>query len=483
MNTINELAIEKIYIDKRPLFLLFLIEYKNAFLLIFIFSLFFIFINSEFLPQSLTLEAYRTAIIFVLAVFLWITNIIPLAITSLIIMGLLSTFNVLESNKIFSFFGNESLFFILGSFIIAAGISASGLSNRISYFTLSKFKDSPEKLVLAIFFLAAFMSHIMTEHAVAALLFPVLLSVSKNLNLDTNSILGKYIFFALAWGCSIGGIVTLLGGARNPLAIGILKETTGQSISFLDWIIAVAPPAYLLLTIVAFYLKYTLKSSSINSQQLSTLASLKTELVQKVKFKEVKALFVFLITIYMWIFHNKTFGVTNIALISAALFFVLNVIKWEDAKKEINWGTILMYGGAIALGRCLIETGLLNYLSTIFISNINISHIGFICLIPFLSLVLTQSISNSVVVIMLLPIVLQIASNFNFSPILSMFLVAVPSGLDFMLPIGSPPNAIAYSSGFIKMSEFIYKGFFLNLVALAIFILFAMFYWPLIGFY
>ncbi len=458
---------ERIYIDNRPLPLLFLIEYKNAVILIIASVLFFTLISHKPIPLNLPIEAYQTAVIFVFAVFLWITNIIPLAITSLMVMGLLSTFNVLESHKIFSFFGNESLFFILGSFIIAAGISGSGLSKRISFYVLSKFGDNPEKLVLAVFFLAAFMSHFMTEHAVAALIFPILLSISKD----------KHIFFAMAWGCSIGGVVTLLGGARNPLAIGILQEATGQGIDFLGWIVAVAPPAYVLMIIVAFYIKQNLKNNRVK------LTSLDFGLVEKISFKEIKAVLIFLITIYMWIFHSKEFGVANIAILSAVLFFVLNVINWGDAKKEINWGTILMYGGAIALGKCLIETGLLNYISENFISGINFTIIGFICLIPLLSLLLTQSISNAVVVIMLLPIALQIASNFNFSPILAVFLVAVPSGLDFMLPIGSPPNAIAFSSGYIKLSEFISRGFILNIIALAVFILFAVFYWPLIGIY
>lgn len=474
---------EKIYIDKRPLALLFLFEYKNAIILLIASVLFFIFISMTPQIKGLDIEAYKTALIFIFAIFLWITNIIPLAITSLLVMGLLSTYSVLEPHKIFSFFGNESLFFILGSFIIAAGISGSGISKRIAYIILHKYRENPEKLVLAVFFLAAFMSHVMTEHAVAALIFPILLSITGKLNLNNNSALAKHLFFALAWGCSIGGVVTLLGGARNPLAIGILHEATGKNIGFLQWIIAVAPPAYILMLIVAFYLKHSLKSSAIDKNLLMSMIDSNINLMEKINFKEIKALFIFGITIYMWIFHSNDFGVANIAILSAVLFFVLNVIKWEDAQKEINWGTILMYGGAIALGKCLIETGLLNYIFDNFISNIQFTILIFICLITFLSLFLTQAISNSVVVIMLLPIVLQIAASFHFSPILATLLVAVPSGLDFMLPIGSPPNAIAFSSGYIKISEFISNGIMLNIIALTVFILFALFYWPLIGIY
>ncbi|EKE03972.1 MAG: hypothetical protein ACD_20C00123G0006 [uncultured bacterium] len=478
-NNIQDLA--KVYIDKRPLALLFLLEYKNAILLIFAFLLFFIFISPVNLPQGLGVEAYQTMIIFIFAVFLWVTNIIPLAITSLMIMALLSTFNVLEASKIFSFFGNESLFFILGSFIISAGVSASGLSERISYHIISRFKETPEKLVLAIFFLSAFMSHIMTEHAVAAMLFPILISMSNKLRLGFDSVLGKHIFFAMAWGCSIGGVVTLLGGARNPLAIGILQESTGNSIGFLEWIIVVAPPAYILMAAVAFYIKRSLQNSTANLNFMEKSLSLQDQRVGKVSFKEIKALLIFLLTIYMWIFHSKEFGVANIALISAALFFVLNVMKWDDAKKEINWGTILMYGGAIAIGKCLAETGVLDFITGKYISDITFSLLNFVLIVSILSLLLTQVISNSAVVIILLPIILKVASQFGLSPELAVFLVAIPSGLDFMFPIGSPPNAIAFASGYIKLSEFIKKGILLNILTIVIFALSALFYWPLLG--
>jgi sodium-dependent dicarboxylate transporter 2/3/5 len=185
----------------------------------------------------------------------------------------------------------------------------------------------------------------------------------------------------------------------------------------------------------------------------------------------------------MWIFHSKDIGVANISILSAALFFVLNIVSWEEAKKDINWGTILMYGGAIAVGKCLVETGLLDYISKTYISEINFSLFSFIAFFSIVSLLLTQVISNSAVVIILLPIAIKIASVYNFSPVLTTFIIAIPSGLDFMFPIGSPPNAIAFSSGFIKLSEFVKTGLFLNILVILVFIASAVFYWPLIHIY
>jgi len=473
----------KIYIDRRPLPILFLIEYRKTFLLLISFIVFFTFISSNNIPKSLTVEDYRTLVIFFFAIFLWVTNIIPLAITSLMVMGLLSSFHVLEVNKIYSFFGNKAVFFIIGSFIISAGISSSGLSERIAYYVLSRFGDTPYKLVLSIFFLSALMAHIMPEHAVAALLFPILVSVSKRLNLHSNSVLGKYMFFSLAWGSVIGGVVTFLGGARNPLAVGIMFEATGQNIGFMEWIVAIAPPVYLIMGIVALYIKRKVSASTKDTRLIENMITDNRKRMGKITFKEIKAAFILIVTIYMWIFHSERFGIANIALLSAALFFVLNIMGWEDARKVIDWGPIFMYGGAIALGRSLVETGLLEFISEQYISNIDFTILSFICSIFVISLFLTEGVSNAAVIVILLPVVLQIASNFDYAPKLAVYLVAVPAGLAFMFPMSSPPNAIAFSSGYIKPSEAIKIGLIFKVISIIVFTVFALIYWPLIGVY
>jgi len=460
-----------------------ILEYKKTLLLLISFAVFVMFISINNIPRGLTAEAYQTMVIFFFAIFLWMTNVIPLAITSLMVMGLLSTFHVLEANKIYSFFGNEAVFFIIGSFIISAGISSSGLNNRIAYYVLSRFGDTPYKFVLSIFFLSAFMAHIMPEHAVAALLFPILVSISQKLKLGADSVLGKYMFFSLAWGSVSGGVVTFLGGARNPLAVGIMLEATGESIGFLEWIIAVAPPIYLIMGIVALYIKRRVAASTKDTRLIENMLAANRKQMGKITFKEIKAVFILLITIYMWIFYSEKLGVANIALLSAALFFVLNIMRWEDARKVIDWGPIFMYGGAIALGKSLVETGLLEFVAKQYISNIDFTIFSFIFIIFFISLFLTEGVSNSAVIVILLPIVLQVASKFGYAPKLAVYLVAVPAGLAFMFPMSSPPNAIAFSSGYIKSSEAIKIGLLFKGISIIIFAVFTLIYWPIIGVY
>ncbi len=474
---------DKVYIDRRPLATLFLIEYKNAILLLLSFAAFFVFISNDNIPQGMSIEAYKALVIFVFANFLWVTNVIPLAITSLMVMGLLATFKVLPEETVFSFFGNKAVFFIIGAFIIAAGITSSGLNKRVSHYVLSRFGDKPNKLVLAVFFLAAALSHIMPEHAVAAMLFPILMSIAKRLELKPGSVLGKYMFFALAWGAVLGGVVTFLGGARNPLALGILEETTGESIGFLEWMVAVAPPIYLIMAIVAIYLSRKVSAYKRDTEIIKEMFSEGRERLGKISMKEIKALIILVGTIYMWIFESKSVGIANVALISAALFFVLNVMNWENAKNEINWGAIFMYGGAIALGRALEETGLLEYINEKYISNMDFSVLVFMVVVFTLSVFLTEGVSNAAVVVILLPVVIKTAISLGLPATLAVYLVAVPSGLAFMFPMSSPPNAIAFSSGYLKSSETVRSGFVLNMISITVVIVFALTYWRLIGVY
>lgn len=474
---------KKVYVDRRPLPILFFIEYRKTFLLLISIMVFFAFISTDNTPQSLTAQSYQALVIFFFAIFLWVTNIIPLAITSLMVMGLLASFHVLEVNKIYSFFGNEAVFFIIGSFIISAGISSSGLNDRIAYYVLSRFGDTPHRLVLSIFFLSAFLAHIMPEHAVAALLFPILQSVSERLKLHTNSVLGKYMFFSLAWGCVIGGVVTFLGGARNPLAIGIMFETTGGSIGFLEWVITVAPPTYLILAIIAVYIKKKVGASTRDTRLIETMITSNRKRMGKINLKEIKAISILLSTIYMWIFYSEKLGVANIALLSSALFFVFDIMSWQDARKAIDWGPIFMYGGAIALGKSLVETRVLDFVAREYVDNINFTVLSFIFSIFFISIFLTEGVSNTVVVVILLPLVLQIASKFGYSPKLAVYLVAVPAGLAFMFPMSATPNAIAFSSGYIKVSEAIKVGIVFKVISIIVFGVFALIYWPFIGVY
>jgi len=187
------------------------------------------------------------------------------------------------------------------------------------------------------------------------------------------------------------------------------------------------------------------------------------------------------LTILTWVLFNEQIDLATTALLAAVALFVLNVFDWKSVQGYINWGIVLMYGGAIALGTSLMKTGATEWLAMALMSQLEVTPWAAAMVLVVLAFVLTAVISNAAVVAMLLPVAFSIGEQFGLGPVLVVYLIAVPSGLDFCLPIGTPPNAIAYASGYVRPETMIRVGLILSVVTWLVFVLMARFYWPLLG--
>lgn len=468
-------------IDTRPIWVLLALKAVRPFFFAALAAGFYLAIN---LPaaQGLTVAGQRAIAIFLLCIVLWLTNAVPLAITSLFAMVLVPLLGVLSKKETYSLFGSESVFFILGAFILAGAIMHSGLSNRIALNIMGRFGNSPKRLLLSIFLLATFLSFFMSEHAVAAMLFPIVLEVAKGLGLRPGkSNYGKLLFFALAWGCIIGGVGTFLGGARVPLAVGMLKESTGITISFLDYTIAVFPlvvvmfvAAYFLLTVY-----YPIDITGVESAHAVIEKKLKG--LGKVNFNEYAVGLVLALTVIAWMVAGRYLGLAAIALASVVVIFALRLVKWNDVEEYVNWGIILMYGGAIVLGSALDKSGAAKWIIDGAIGKWAGNPWTVFAIFSLLSMLLTEAMSHAAVVAILMPVSIGIASRVAMDPSLMAYSIAVPAGLAFMLPMSTPANALAVSSSHVAVKDLAKGGFIMCLIAWVAFNLLAAFYWPLIG--
>lgn len=468
-------------IDKRPLWVILLSKSYRP--------LFFIVIAMAFAgilrlptPAGLSLEGHKAIAVFFLCITLWVTSLIPLAVTSLLAIILIPFLGIMESKKAYSIFGNEAVFFILGAFILAAALMKSGLSKRFALAVLSRFGGTPKRLLTAVYLFPAFLSFWMSEHAVAAMMFPIVVEITKVLELrPMRSEYGKALFVAMAWGCIIGGVATFLGGARNPLAVGMLLETTGRSIGFFEWMLAVVPAVIIMLIFGYFMLLWFFRIDLKNVSQVEeALVHRKIEM-GKMTWEERLIGVVMFLTILTWIFFGKKLGLANIALASVVALFVLDLIKWKDVEEYVNWGVILMYGGAITLGYALDKSGAAAWTANATIMKWASSPIAVIAIFSLLSIVLTEFMSNAAVIAILMPVALSIAGQLGVDPKVMTFAIAVPSGLVFMLPMGTPAVAIAYSSGFLKIRDMVIPGLIMAVTAWVVFILVGYFYWPMLG--
>lgn len=473
-----------IIVDRRPLWVVILDRVRRPLLLGLIFSLFFILLAQEG-PSDLSAEGYKVLCVFFLCVSLWSTNVIPLSITSLLAIATIPLLGIMDASAVYSFFGNKAVFFILGAFILSAAMIGSGFSIRLSMWVMETFGANPGRLVGSIYGFGAVSSCFMTEHAVAAMLFPLTLEIVKSLDLSQkDSRFAKAMFFAMAWGCIIGGAATVLGGGRVPLAGEILETATdgASTIGFMEYSLLAVPLVILLLASGWLVLRVMFPPDLSNIGPARVVLREKHQALGKMSFQEKGIAVVMTLTLYLWFVHSETLGIANIAMLSIVVLFVLNLVNWKMVENHINWAIILMYGGAICLGEVMAQSGAALWLAKQIFEGTLESAAAFLIIIAVCSTLLTTFMSNSAVIAILLPPAISLCPAYDISPAVAAMTVVLPSNFAFILPIATPASALAYSSRYISLGEMIRAGSLLALFGMGSYLFLLLVYWPLIGF-
>ena len=474
----------QIFVDRRPLWIVLFDRLRRYLFLALFFGIFALLLIQKG-PSDLSFEGYKVLCLFVLCVLLWSTNLIPLSITSLLAIAAVPLLGVMEASQAYSYFGNKAVFFILGVFILSAAMVSCGLSTRISIYVMKNWSSTPSQLITSIYCFAGISSCFMSEHAVAVILFPIIYEITQSLNLKReNSVFAKSMYFAMAWGCIIGGAMTVLGGGRVPLAVEMLEKSTvrAETIGILQYTQLSFP---LVLSMFAggwLALKFLFPPDIHDIEPARKALQHKSRIMGKLTFQEKGIALVMLMTLFCWFVFGDQLGIANIAIISIVLLFVLNLITWKMVETHINWAIVLMYGGAICLGEVMAETGAALWLAQKLFSGIVDSPITFLLVIALLSTLLTTFMSNSAVIAILLPTAISMSPAYDIHPALATMTVILPSNFAFILPIATPASALAYSSRFLTLKEMIYSGSLLSLLGLGCFLILLVFYWPMIGF-
>jgi len=431
-------------------------------------------------PPGLSHEGWLMTGILVMAIILWITTPIPIAVTGLLIMIMQPILGVEAAEDVFHSFGNRAVFFLIGVFIIAGAIEKHGLHRRMALKFLGVFEKSPRMFTLGIMISSASLSFIMPAHGVAALLLPIVASILIAMKvIPGQSNFGKVSMLAIAYGCSIGSLGTPIGGARNALTIGILANE-GIRISFFEWmkysmpVVVIAIPAVWLILQIAF---------PIEIRDISTARKEIEEQVEgmgKMGRGEITVSAILVLTIVMWIFFSSPeyFGLAVIALLGGALLFFTGSISWEDVEKRVPWGIILLYGGAITLGVGMNDTGAGSWIANAMLNAAGSNVYMVILVLIAFTILLTNVMSNVGAVATVLPIGLGVASGISgISPLLASMTVALSGGLAFMLVISTPGNAITYTSGYFSTRDLLKAGTVANIACIGVVLLVAAVYW------
>ena len=429
--------------------------------------------------EGLTVVQQRTIALFVFAAFMWILEVVPAWATSIITMVLLiftvsdgqfaflragENLGTLVSYKDFmAQFASPTIMLFMGGFVLAIAATKVGLDVVLAKVLLAPFGKNPKTVLLGILLVVAVFSMFMSNTATAAMMLAFLAPVLKNLPADGKGRVG--LALAIPIGANIGGIGTPIGTPPNVIALGYLKENLGIEIGFGDWCIRMVPFVIVMLIIAWFFLLlfFPFKAKEI---KLEINADRKKDF----HFWVVAATFV--ITIVLWLIPEKKTGLNSneVALIPFAVFVATGVFSKNDFK-EINWDVLWMVAGGLALGTALMKTGL----AKVLVDTIPFATMPALVVIIVSGIVgyaIANFLSHTSAANLLLPILATVATAvdlraFGGSAALLIGL-AISTSVAMILPISTPPNAIASSTGLVETKDMAKMGVIMGLVGLVL---------------
>ena len=454
----------------------------------------------QFLPISLVSEKGDAVIaVAVWMVIWWITETVNIAVTALLPLILFPLLRVMPIEDVGANYGSPIIFLFFGGFILALALEKVNLHRRIALTIVKLTGTTPEKVVLGFMLATAFMSMWISNTASTVVMLPIAISVIKLLMDDKDGFtkgdknFALSIMLGIAFAANAGGIATVIGTPPNSVLIGLLENQYNIQISFLTWMSFGLPFSILMITFVYFVLvKWMFPCKGIVFTSSTNLIDQELEKLGKISFEEKRVLTIFAITVFLWITRTLINGVfpglklsdTIISLLGAVALFAIPlhvkkgtfVLEWSDTSK-LAWGILILFGGGLALAKGMASSGLVG-LVTESIAQGNLPVLLTVSLLIVLMLFMTELMSNVALVAVLGPVVAGIAIGLNI-PILNLLIpVTMASSCAFMLPMATPPNAIVFASGYVKVNQMVRAGIVLNLIAVALLILYYQFIIP-----
>ena len=458
----------------------------------------FILIVVFFHPEGLTQEANAILASTLWMAIWWITEAIPISVTALLPIILFPLTGGLELSETTASFGHKYVFLYLGGFIIAIAMQIWNLHKRIALNIISYIGTDVIKIILGFMVATAFLSMWISNTATAVMMLPIAMAIVDQLkdNPNTieneNKIFGKALMLGIAYSASIGGISTLIGTPPNLILAGVVEETFGYEITFATWFKFGFPISLILLFLCWKYLtgiafKFEQKSFPGGQKEIRN----QLQKLGQITYEEKLVASIFAMTAIAWVTRDFILKLiipviddTIIVMISAIIIFLLpnknrkrRLINWEEASK-LPWGILLLFGGGMALASGFKESGLALWIGTqmTLLDGINLFLLVFI-LIASVNF-LTEITSNLATTAMLLPILYPMAMTIDVHPFILMVSAAVAASCAFMLPVATPPNAVVFGSGYLRIPDMVRIGVWMNILSIILLSVFVYYILP-----
>lgn len=435
----------------------------------------------------LSREAKGALAVFLLAGTWWVFEVVPIGVTSLAIGVLQALFLIRPAKEAFRDFMDPSVMFIFASIMIGLVFTKTGLTRRLAYKMLVVVGEKTSMIYLGAFVVTGVLTHIMAHTAVAATIYPLLVSIYALYGEgEKPTRFGKGLFMGMAYVAGAGSIVTLLGAARGAVAIGFFKDIAAREVGFFELSYYMFPVGWLMIGLLWGFFMIFSKPEKATIPGLRERARKLNRDLGPITGKEILAAAIvfgciLVMSLRSFVPALDAIDKTAIILISSILFFVTGILSIDDLE-EIPWNIILLFSGAMSIGFCLWETGAAKWLAVHWLAMFKESHwFVFVMGIAFFVMVMTNFIMNVAAIAISLPVALVIAPYLGVSGEVILFASLVTAGMPFLLLVGAAPNAIAYDSKQFTTGEFFLYGLVASLILMVV-VGFAVYVlWPLMG--
>jgi anion transporter len=437
-------------------------------------------------PIGLALAGQRALAVLGLCVVWWMFTPVGLPVTSIMGLALLPLLGAMPAEDAFALFGNQAVFFVIGVFLVAAVMMETGLSARLGLIGLRRFAQNENRLCNGVLLISFTMCLVVVSHAVAALMLPIVLEVIRALDLGPRSRTAKRLLLSMAWGTVAGSNLTLLSSARATLALemyGSFQAEQGlplNTIGFVEYTLGTLPVAFSSLLLCMIVLRLVFPPEGLDLSPAVAQLDQRVKAIGKTSRAEWITLFVVGMMVISLVGLGRTYGIGTVALLFSALLFATQVLKWEDAERYVNWGVVLMYGGAIAIGSALHTSGATDWLVATILPTDPPSPWVALATIAAATAGLTELVSNSAVIAVVLPVVLPMAEQVGLDPRTLAWAAPISAGLAFMLPTSTPALAMVFGTGYLRIRHTL-PGLLITFLSLVIFIATVQWIWPLYG--
>ena len=459
---------------------------------LFVGPLLFVFLLTLPRPELLSEDMWKVVACTAWIIVWWFTEAVPIAATALLPIVLFPLINVSDVHAAVKPYASSIIFLFMGGFMLAIGMEKHNLHQRIALNILKLTGTKANQIILGFMITTGAMSMWVSNTATTVMMLPIALSV---INLVSNGKVeeGKgtknfalSLMLGIAFAANIGGTGTIIGTPPNFVFAGYMEEAHGMSISFLEWMKIGVPFAVVLITLSYIALVYVIYPNNIGDfKSTGSFIDKRLSALGNPSKGEVGVFLVFVVTVLMWIFRNRLnvlipFPINDavIAMLGGLLLFVIptdwdkneRILNWEDTK-SLPWGILILFGGGLSLAAAMKNTGLVQLVGNE-IATMGVSWVVIVIVLVLFMTFMTELMSNVALNTIFLPVVAGIAMGMGKDIMLPTIAVTLASSCAFMLPMATPPNAIVFSSGKVKIPQMAKAGFVINIISAVVILTF-----------